>query len=146
MEETLDLRVADPLSVPRASFIIISQGHPLSDHSRADVDLPCRIVSVIHNNRIIRKSSRYAWYKRVERNFWCVDACHCCSQRLWWSGNALGCEVFMDLPAKSLFVWDTCSDVATRWRTRLLLISFELVPTGKDWCQWTSATFRSLLM
>ncbi|VDM63363.1 unnamed protein product [Angiostrongylus costaricensis] len=33
MEEILDLRVEDPISVARAAFIVIRKGHPLSDHN-----------------------------------------------------------------------------------------------------------------
>ncbi|KIH56970.1 tRNA ligase class I [Ancylostoma duodenale] len=40
MEEVLDLRVADPIAVSRANFIVVRQGHPLSDHGRTDVDSP----------------------------------------------------------------------------------------------------------
>ncbi|KAL6730610.1 hypothetical protein Aduo_001570 [Ancylostoma duodenale] len=49
MEEVLDLRVADPIAVSRANFIVVRQGHPLSDHGRTDVDSPYRLgISVLN--------------------------------------------------------------------------------------------------
>ncbi|KJH53549.1 putative leucine--tRNA ligase [Dictyocaulus viviparus] len=49
MEEMLDLRVADPLCVPRASFIIIRDGHPLSDRTRSSVESPYRLGIEVFN-------------------------------------------------------------------------------------------------
>ncbi|XGW21031.1 hypothetical protein V3C99_004189 [Haemonchus contortus] len=49
MEELLDLRVEDPISVARATFIVIRHGHPLSDHERSSIDAPYRLgVSVLN--------------------------------------------------------------------------------------------------
>ncbi|EPB66874.1 hypothetical protein ANCCEY_14037 [Ancylostoma ceylanicum] len=45
MEEVLDLRVADPIAVSRAAFIVVRQGHPLSDDSRTDVHSPLRLFN-----------------------------------------------------------------------------------------------------
>lgn len=43
MEELLDLRVADPVNAARATFIVLRQGHPLSDPARAADVLPYRL-------------------------------------------------------------------------------------------------------
>ncbi|KAK6021953.1 hypothetical protein OSTOST_12365 [Ostertagia ostertagi] len=43
MEELLDLRVDDPIGVARATFIVIRQGHPLSDPERSPADSPYRL-------------------------------------------------------------------------------------------------------
>ncbi|WKX90168.1 hypothetical protein Q1695_009202 [Nippostrongylus brasiliensis] len=48
MEELLDLRVADPLSVARASFIVIREGHPLCSPGRA-ADAPYRLGEQVLN-------------------------------------------------------------------------------------------------
>ncbi|KAK6729065.1 hypothetical protein RB195_006238 [Necator americanus] len=40
MEELLDLRVADPISVAQAKFIVLRHRHPLSDHKRSNADSP----------------------------------------------------------------------------------------------------------
>ena len=42
-EELLDLRVKDPVSVGKAWFIVIQQGHPQSDTTKQDANEPCKL-------------------------------------------------------------------------------------------------------